>query len=84
MPEPVALPLTVHEVEGEWAFEVRDPDGPVYRCGNRKAADRWIRHRDKWAANGRDFSYKSQHLDHVEGQLVFDEGGHSYGIDWKN
>lgn len=63
-----------------WRFEVRDPAGPVYRAGSEKACKRWMKHRDTWAEKGFTFEYKSKYLDHVQGQLVFDEGGHSYGV----
>lgn len=79
---PELLPLTVHERTEGWPFEVRDPDGPVYRANSRKACQRWVKHRNEWFARGRPFEYKSRYLDMGEGQLVFDEGGHSYGLEW--
>lgn len=66
-----------------WRFEVRDPSGAVYRAGNRKACERWVRARDEWVKRGRPFDYKSKYLDYVEGQLVFDGGGSSYGITYR-
>ena len=83
-------PLSIHDLTGSgqgnvagpdgWACEVRTPLGPVYRAASRRACERWARHRDVWLTKGRPFDYKSRFLDHGEGQLVFDNPGAPYGL----
>ena len=89
------LPLTIHELPGGsgqgnvagpngWPFEVRTPNGPVYRAGSRKACERWAKRRDEWVRRDYPFDYKSRYLDLVEGELIFEGEGAPYGIIYRH